>query len=208
MLHHTWKLQRLVFPTLIWKVNSEFVYLTFDDGPDPTATPIVLDCLDAEGVKGTFFLTGTNVIEYPEIVRDISKRGHAIGLHSFTHSRRPALSKRHSAEEIVSTREAIAATGVTPAQMFRPPYGFFTWNTLSAARELQHRIIMWTTLSGDFHQSWKDTRIVSTSLSRLVQGAILVFHDNLSTRPRVGRVLREVILRVKDRGFAFDSLRV
>ncbi|HTX17974.1 MAG TPA: polysaccharide deacetylase family protein [Bacteroidota bacterium] len=201
-------MHRVLFPTHIWKVNTRFVYLTFDDGPDPVATPVVLDCLNAEAVKGTFFLSGTNVVKHPEIVREISTRGHAIGLHLFTHSRRPSFSRRRSFEEIINTTEAIAATGVTPARMIRPPYGFFTWNTVFAARELDYRIVMWTSLSGDFHQSWSENRIVSNSLSRLGQGAILVFHDNPLTRSRIGKVLREVILRIKERGFAFDSLRV
>ena len=77
-----------MMPTMLWKVDSEkSVYLTFDDGPTPKITEQILDILDKYGAKATFFCLGNNAELYPELVEKIVARGHAIGNHSYNHTR-------------------------------------------------------------------------------------------------------------------------
>ncbi|WP_290392907.1 polysaccharide deacetylase family protein, partial [Paramuribaculum intestinale] len=78
-------LYRLLFPEAVWRLNRRrrrVVYLTFDDGPIPEVTPWVLDLLDAEGIKATFFMVGDNVRRYPEVFEEVKRRGHSYGNHT------------------------------------------------------------------------------------------------------------------------------
>ena len=88
---------RWLYPTAIWRMSrkKKVVYLTFDDGPIPEATPFVLDTLDRFGVKATFFMVGDNVRKYPDIYRMVVERGHRVGNHTFNHIG----GFRHSSEE-------------------------------------------------------------------------------------------------------------
>ena len=78
---------RWLYPTAIWRMSrkKKVVYLTFDDGPIPEATPFVLDTLDRFGIKATFFMVGDNVRKHPDIYRMVVERGHRVGNHTFNH---------------------------------------------------------------------------------------------------------------------------
>src|SRR5436190_20390419 len=100
------------------------VALTFDDGPDPDATPEVLDALEAAGHKATFFLVGEQVATHPDLAREIAARGHEVQAHCFDHTHHEQLADPR--DDLSRTIEAIfKATGVAPT-MQRPPYGRFT----------------------------------------------------------------------------------
>lgn len=206
MISHTGTLHRFLFPSLIWRMDSQDIYLTFDDGPHPVATPEVLNILRLQKIRGTFFLTGSNVIRNQSLVKEMFADGHSIGIHAYTHRRALAFSKKETIQEIHQTERAIVETGSTAARLFRPPFGFFSWNTISAAKDLNYKIVMWSTLTGDFRPRWSDERVSSTALSNLPGGAILVFHDNEATKSRIPRVLPGIIARIRDRGFTFRSI--
>lgn len=99
------------------------VALTFDDGPDPATTPLLLDLLAERRVTATFFVTGRRATQYPRLIRQIVSRGHAVGNHSFHHNRyrmfwQSALLQR----EIADTQAALSRLGIVPLA-FRPPVG-------------------------------------------------------------------------------------
>jgi peptidoglycan/xylan/chitin deacetylase (PgdA/CDA1 family)/SAM-dependent methyltransferase len=105
------------------KPGEKGVALTFDDGPDPEVTPILLDLLDRHTVSATFFVTGERAALHPSIIRDILSRGHAIGNHSYHHF--PCLTLkgiRTLRREIESTQSLLAGFGIVPLA-FRPPVG-------------------------------------------------------------------------------------
>jgi peptidoglycan/xylan/chitin deacetylase (PgdA/CDA1 family)/protein-L-isoaspartate O-methyltransferase len=105
------------------KPGEKGVALTFDDGPDPEVTPLLLDLLDRHSVSATFFVTGERAARHPSIIRDILSRGHAIGNHSYHHF--PFLTlkgMRTLRREIESTQSVLAGFGVVPLA-FRPPVG-------------------------------------------------------------------------------------
>lgn len=206
MITHTGTLHRLLFPSLLWRMPGRKVFLTFDDGPHPSATPAVLDALQRHGVRGTFFLTGRNIPGNEELVRRIVREGHAIGIHAFNHSRLLAFSRARTREEILRTAELIRGITGTAPRTFRPPFGFFSWNTIAAAKELGMLLVMWSCLTGDFRN--RDPRVsAAAALSRLGRGSILVFHDNDLTAARIGDVLDLTIPGIAAKGFECGVIR-
>jgi len=105
------------------KPGEKGVALTFDDGPDPEVTPLLLDLLDLHSVSATFFVTGERAARHPSILRDILSRGHTIGNHSYHHFPFLMLKGiRTLRQEIESTQSCLAGFGILPLA-FRPPAG-------------------------------------------------------------------------------------
>ena len=78
---------RLLYPHALWRMDKreKAVYLTFDDGPIPEATPFILDTLERFGAKATFFMVGDNAQKYPHLLAEVKARGHRIGNHTYNH---------------------------------------------------------------------------------------------------------------------------
>jgi peptidoglycan/xylan/chitin deacetylase (PgdA/CDA1 family) len=167
----------------------------------------VLEILQTHKIKGTFFISGLAVKKYPSLVKEIEAEKHSIGIHAFNHTRSIAFSKKTTMSEILQTEEAITQAGVRSAKIFRPPYGFFSWNTISATNELKYKLVMWTTSTGDFRRDWSDEQVCTTALTKLTSGAILVFHDNELTKSRVRQVLPRVIAGIQERSLGFGSIQ-
>jgi peptidoglycan/xylan/chitin deacetylase (PgdA/CDA1 family) len=154
-----------------------FLSLTFDDGPHPTHTPRLLDILKQRNVKATFYVIGTNVKRYPEIMRRIVGEGHEVANHSTTHPSLAKLSDEGVRRELQVCHDAIVSTtGVAPRTM-RPPYGAITSAQKSWIRkEFGYPTILWSVDPLD----WKKPG-ASVVASRLVSGAsaggILLAHD-------------------------------
>ena len=103
-----------------WKKQ---VAITFDDGPNPNYTVKLLDGLKKRGVKATFFLLGSEVEQYPEIVEAIHENGHLIGVHSYEHVNFGQIGDAAAVEQIDRTQEAIYDVTGEYAGYIRPPYG-------------------------------------------------------------------------------------
>ena len=98
------------------------VALTFDDGPDPTGTTRVLDILKSKNVKGTFFLIGQYVLDYPDVARRVYAEGHRAQNHTYTHPHLTTLSDSQVRQELTDANAAIVANGAPQPDLFRPPY--------------------------------------------------------------------------------------
>lgn len=162
------------------------VVLTFDDGPDPASTPRVLDLLDAEDVKATFFVIAKKAEQHPDVVREIQRRGHTIGLHSYAHDRLFALrSQRRVARDLargIAVLEAI--TGERP-QLFRPPIGHTNPAIARVADALDLTVVGWSLSARDGVARRSADEVVATLRRRVKDGAIVLFHD---AAERGGRV--------------------
>lgn len=136
---------------LTWRVPTEekVMYLSFDDGPHPAATPFVLEELEKYGGKGTFFCVGKNVEAYPEIYRRILMEGHRVGNHTQDHLDGWKVDGRRYLQNIAAAAKRI------DSDLFRPPYGRI--GTLQSAvlrsPPLNYKIIMWDVLSADFDRT-------------------------------------------------------
>ncbi len=196
---------KALFPSILWKTNRPAIHLTLDDGPHPIATPKALEILRTRGIKATFFLVGKNVQEYPEIVRQILEGGHSIGNHTYEHPSLFFRPKKFQWEEIQKTSDCIQKiTGKKP-DLFRPPYGYFDFTTLKAAKSSGHHLVMWSIDSLDFKNLPAES-IAQKVTSKAKAGSILLFHDNHLTESRITSVLPMVIDGLEKRGFQFEPL--
>ena len=154
------------------------VALTFDDGPDPIHTREVLDVLDAHQVKATFFVIGHKAEKHPELIREMLERGHALGVHGFSHDRLFALRGsrrvREDLERAIRTLEII--TDQTPT-LFRPPIGHTNPTIARIADQLDLDIVGWSVRAGDGLASAKPADVVKRIARGLEDGAIVLLHD-------------------------------
>jgi peptidoglycan/xylan/chitin deacetylase (PgdA/CDA1 family) len=105
-------------------LETAAVALTFDDGPDPDATPAVLEQLEAAGATATFFLVGEQVRAHPELAAEVAARGHVVGLHGFTHVEHDELADPRA--DLERGAATLADAAGRPPVLYRPPYGRFS----------------------------------------------------------------------------------
>jgi peptidoglycan-N-acetylglucosamine deacetylase len=156
--------------------DSRTLALTFDDGPNPAATPGLLDLLDAHGAKATFFLIGRHVRSEPGLAREIAARGHAIGNHTQTHPNLAFCSPDGIRRELEECDGAIQAAIGRTAPWMRPPFGFRNPVLKRIARENGRAgVVMWSRWAWD----WKPqhSSAVIRHMEKVRGGDILVLHD-------------------------------
>lgn len=152
--------------------------LTFDDGPDPIYTPMVLDLLKSNGVNATFFIIGEQAERHPEIVRRILDEGHEIGNHAYRHIRFAALPIRDQLDEIDRTDRLLSQYDGRHWHWFRPPQGRLPLNLLIALLQRRHKIAMWSYDSLDY-QAKDVASILSQFRSKPARnGEVILFHDD------------------------------
>jgi peptidoglycan-N-acetylglucosamine deacetylase len=194
------------------KGNKKVIALTFDDGPNGQTTQRILDTLEQEKVKATFFLIGKNVEKYPDIAREIVDRGHSIGNHSYTHPwELPFENKRALTEEIDKTETAIYQATGEKTTLFRPPHGFRTPWMMTAIKQKGYQIVTWDDMTYDYVKYSKPRYITKKIVSRAKPGSIIVLHDGLDLnhgieRKNTDEALGYIIRELKNKGFDFITL--
>ena len=172
------------------KPGEKGVALTFDDGPDPAVTPLLLDLLDRHSVSATFFVTGERAARHPDIIRDILSRGHAIGNHSYHHF--PFLmlkGMRTLRREIESTQSVLAGFGIVPLA-FRPPAGItnpLLWRVLL---EQGMYCVNYSCRALDVGNR-RIRRLSETVLKSVSPGDIVALHDIAPLHDGADRLLAE-----------------
>ncbi len=172
------------------------VYLTFDDGPIPEATPFILDTLAEYGVKATFFMVGDNVRKYPDIYNKVVAAGHRIGNHTFNHIG----GFRHTIKTY--SDNANKANELLHTNLFRPPHG---WMRLDQYFWLgrSYRIVMWDLVTRDYSK-WMTAEDVLNNVKRYTRnGSIITFHDSLKSIDKLRYALPEAIKWLKAEGYEF-----
>jgi peptidoglycan/xylan/chitin deacetylase (PgdA/CDA1 family) len=158
--------------------DARGVALTFDDGPHAEHTRAVLDILDAHEAKATFFVIGMKAEANAELLHEIARRGHAIGVHGFDHDRfmtlRSARRVRKDLRRALKTIETI--TGKRP-EVFRPPIGHTNPTIARVADELDLTIVGWSVRGRDGLARTKPADVVSRVRPGLRDGAIVMLHD-------------------------------
>jgi peptidoglycan/xylan/chitin deacetylase (PgdA/CDA1 family) len=187
------------------KADQKLVALTFDDGPDPAVTPLLLDLLREEKISAAFFCIGRNVQANPQIVKRICAEGHLVGNHTFSHSSGiPLMLRSRLCREIETTQAAIQeAAGVRP-KWFRPPFGVTTPRFKTAMKQCGLEMAGWDVRS-------LDTRLESdVAIARVVgqarPGSIILLHDAGIPAEKVLTISRSVIEQLRKRGFGFARM--
>ncbi len=187
------------------------VALTFDDGPDPEATPRILDLLDARGAHATFFCVGEPARTQPRLLRDIVARGHAVENHSLAHSPLHGFyGLRRLRREIEQAQRVIADLTLVPPIFYRPPYGVRTPMTEPVLSALGLHCVAWSVRSLDTVDR-NEERVARRVTARLAPGAIVLLHDRAVARqrgPNVAlRVLSQILDAIAARGLRAVTLR-
>lgn len=192
MRYYTTRPYKLLFPSVVLTGITDGVYLTFDDGPHPVATPALLDCLKARNARATFFLLGKNVERYPELALRIAREGHSVGNHGFDHTSLLFRTPEYIADQINRTEAAIQrATGIVTNQ-FRPPYGYIGPTLYRSVQQLNYRLTLWDIDAGDFQKVSTDT-IVRRVTANVKPGSIVLFHDNDRTQHRITEIVGRLL---------------
>ena len=189
---------RWLYPRATWRMdrNEKAVYLTFDDGPIPEATPFILDTLSQYGIKATFFMVGDNVRKYPELYNKVVAAGHRIGNHTFNHIG----GFRHT----ITTYKANAdkADQLLHTDLFRPPHGWMRWDQYIWLRR-KYRIVMWDLVTRDYSK-WMTAEDVLNNVKRYTRnGTIITFPDSLKSIDKLHYALPEAIKWLKAEGYEF-----
>jgi peptidoglycan/xylan/chitin deacetylase (PgdA/CDA1 family) len=205
----SWDIQILkrLFPSILFNIVDESIHLTFDDGPHPVVTPFILKKLKELNIRATFFLLGQNVQKFPDLVQQIHNDGHQIGNHTFTHTNLFFKNKTFLRNEILRTKEVLELTIGTHSHFFRPPYGYFDWNTLRVLRELDLTCVLWSIDSKDYKLN-SIADISNRVMQNTVNGSILLFHDNEKTSQRIQTYLPVLLDALLSKGFILKTLPI
>ncbi len=166
---------------LVWRgdVKSNRVALTFDDGPTEPYTAEILDVLEREGVKGTFFVLGENARRWPALVKRMHDEGHGVGNHTWSHPHCGWMrGMKYWRAEMARTDELIGEICGEKPRVFRPPLGAKNFFTLRAARSLGHRVVMWSRRTFD-GLTTTPARIMKR-LDPTAGGDIVLMHDGVA----------------------------
>jgi peptidoglycan/xylan/chitin deacetylase (PgdA/CDA1 family) len=157
--------------------GEEGVALTFDDGPHPEGTPLVLETLREAGAPATFFLAGEQVARRPALAAEIVAAGHRVELHCFRHRNQLRLTPRDLLEDTERARAAIEdATGQAVGD-YRPPYGIFSAAGLRAIRRGGWRPVLWSLWGRDWTRRATAESIARRATTGARDGDILLLHD-------------------------------
>ncbi|MEP2774318.1 MAG: polysaccharide deacetylase family protein [Luteolibacter sp.] len=175
------------------------IWLTLDDGPDPETTPAVLDLLDAHGAKATFFLIGERAAKYPELVREIHRRGHGIGNHSWSHPRAIfwCLGPLRTWREISRCQQVLTEiTGEAP-QWFRAPVGHYNFFVHPVLKQEGLGLLSWS--SRGFDGGGLPLEDVKRRIRETAdEGGIVLAHEGT---PYAVEVVADVLALAQERGW-------
>ena len=200
-----WHMPRTTPPT---------IYLTYDDGPNPSTTPDLLDVLAREHAHATFFLIDRHVTdETAPIIRRMFAEGHAVGIH--TASRKDMLwSASEVARRLTSAADRIeSVAGTRPCRVFRPHAGWRTGEMYNGLRQIDYRLIGWSWMMWDWNWFRSPTAdsIFQRISGRAADGDIIVIHDGDEKAPRKARpqtvdATARLIPTMRARGFTFGTV--
>ncbi|MFY9780075.1 MAG: polysaccharide deacetylase family protein [Candidatus Baltobacteraceae bacterium] len=153
------------------------VALTFDDGPNAPYTDRILDVLERERVRATFFVVGRAVVAYPATVRRMARDGDAIGNHTWDHAHLIVQSRAAVRDELQRTDAAVFRLTGRHTTLLRPPFGARDFAVLDEAKKLGYTVVMWSVpLPEDWEQPGVGT-IVRRVVEHVADGSIIVLHD-------------------------------
>lgn len=201
-------------PTYIFKarraVNRKYsntLYLSFDDGPSEH-TEKLLELLRRYHIRASFFVLGEAAEKYPEIIAQMQRDGHFIGMHSYSHRDVTLMSRQQIISDYCATRSTLANLGVH-TDALRPPWGRVNPASLSAIKQLKLKLYLWDVMA----QDWRGDISAETILSRLRRrtkgGSIICLHDGRGENAAPVRTIAALSAQLPKwirSGYRFDTL--
>jgi len=200
------KIFRMFYPSLIWempKTGEKTIYLTFDDGPHPTITPLVLEILRKYNAKATFFCIGNNVRQFPATFELIKKEGHSVGCHTFNHEN----GWKTTTDDYIKSFES--ANVLIHSNLFRPPHGKIKRSELKKLRTTHAsslQIVAWTVIAYDWDHALSPEDVYKNVVRNAGDGSIVTFHDSFKAYNNMIYALPKVLDYYSRKGFVFKAL--
>jgi peptidoglycan-N-acetylglucosamine deacetylase len=169
---------RRLLPGLEGRGRRDHVALTFDDGPDPSSTPALLELLASLGVHATFFVLGVMVRRAGDLTRELVDRGHELALHGWDHGAYFTRGPLRVQRDLARTRSLIQDLGHGRPSFYRPPYGKLTASSLWAARSLGLRTVLWSAWGEDWLETATATSVLEALRPDLDGGGTVLLHDS------------------------------
>jgi peptidoglycan-N-acetylglucosamine deacetylase len=210
--HGTWYRNSVVFGAPLARLpgNDGAVSITFDDGPNPDATPRILDTLRDEDVRATFFVLGRHADRWPDLVKRMAAEGHQLGNHGYWHRKLHRRTPAYVREDLTKGTEAIERAGGVHPRHFRAPHGFRNPWVTPIARSLGQRTVGWSLGVWDSAKPGA-AEIVERTLRGMRAGSILLLHDGdgydeAGDRTQTAAALPGIIRGLRERGLRFTTL--
>jgi peptidoglycan/xylan/chitin deacetylase (PgdA/CDA1 family) len=178
------------------------IALTFDDGPHPVQTPKILDLLDKYGIKATFFTVGINATYYSDTLDMVSRRGHEIGNHTFTHPQVSSLDPENLKDEVERCESTIYGLTDRKTKLFRPPEGMIDSDVKKVLGKLDYKVILWDIDTKDWAHTPPE-KIAENVISNISSGDIILMHDYISYNSPTLEALELFIPALLEKGYSF-----
>lgn len=160
---------------LRYRCNSTKIAFTFDDGPHPTYTPILLDLLKQHDIKATFFVVGSRAEKYPELLIRMKREGHQIGIHNYIHQSNWLMSPWKVRKGVDQTAAIIEQITEERPSIYRPPWGLLNLGDFFMLKS--YHIILWSVMAEDWKSKGGSAKIKQKLLNKIKGGDVILLHD-------------------------------
>lgn len=193
---------RRLFPTVLWRKdkNKKVIYLTFDDGPTEEITRWILKTLNDFNIKATFFCIGNNAEKHPEILDEIRKNGHTVGIHGYEHRR--GLYKDNE----VFFSDIEKSKNIIKSNLFRPPHGNLTPRQAKKLKDLGYNVVLWDVITRDYNTRLPEEKVLDIAKRYTRNGSIVVFHDSLKAEKNMKYAFPKAVKYWLENGYTFETL--
>jgi len=192
-----------IFKAFQWEAITDEVLLTFDDGPNPITTEIILKELDRLSINAVFFCVGENIYRYPEIAKEILSAGHEIGNHTDKHRMLTSMQINEAVESIGSVQRKAADILGYQIRYFRPPHGRFNFYTKNILNKMALINVMWSLLTYDYKN---DLNIVKFAVSNyLEKNSIVALHDNIKSKSIIRDSINIIVENAEKKSFTIGK---
>lgn len=192
-----------IFSDFSWNTNNGKVLLTFDDGPNPDTTEIILKKLSEEKIKALFFCVGENVQKFPELIQQIKNEGHSFGNHTFNHKILNKISDEEKDYQISSVNKIFNDQFDINLKYFRPSHGRFQLSTSLLMKKHNLKNIMWSLLTYDYKN---DISIVKFAVEKYLKpNSIIVLHDSNKSKNISSDSISFIADEVEKRNYQFGE---
>jgi len=192
------KIIRILFPNTIWESKIDKILFTFDDGPNPETTPIILEKLNEHSIKAIFFCVGENVERYPDLAKQIIDEGHLIGNHTISHKNINLLNIKANSSIAECSNIIEKTTGIEP-KYFRPPHGRIGLLTQSMMKKNNLINVMWSLLTYDYKNNFNI--VIFAADNFLSNNSLIVLHDNIKSKSIIAKSIDYIVETAKKKGF-------
>lgn len=184
-------------------IKEKQIAITFDDGPNSTFTPQILELLKTYNAKATFFCTGKQIEQHANIVKKIAGNGHTIGNHSFSHSYYfDFYGKEKVINEIKKTNDLVERIIGKKMKLFRPPYGVTNPSITHAIKETKHQVIGWNIRSLDTVKT-NEQDILNRIIKNMSPGSVILLHDS---KEITVSILEQLLLFLQHNGYQSTTI--